>query len=63
MNFPDYALTASGGAHVNTTKNPDGSWTASTTTPGVPPVHAVSEQLAISELLQRARVALNVGQK
>ena len=63
MNFPDYCQTASGGAHVNTVRNPDGSWTASTTTPGVKPVHAVSEQLAINELLQRARVVLNMGQK
>lgn len=63
MRFPDYAQTASGGAHVNTTRNPDGSWTASTTTPGVEPVHATSEQLAINELLQKARVVLNMGQK
>ena len=63
MNCPDFVQTASGGAHVNTTKNPDGSWTASTTTPGVPPVHAVTEQLAINELLQRARIVLNMGQK
>jgi hypothetical protein len=61
MNSPDFAQTATGGAHMTTLQNPDGTWTVSVPIPGIQPVTAPTEQQAILEMTQQIQQIMGQG--
>jgi len=61
MNRPDAMQTSSGGGHMETHRNDDGTWTVTTNMVGVEPVTAAKEMEAAHEMTRRMYEALQRG--